>query len=242
MLTYLKGIHSYLLRMVLFVCIFLASFAMAGPVYTKDLSKVEVQIKQELVRRMPSFDKARIEISFRDVKGLSGTSGQQYKIVYPENMSLAGTVMIPVDVYVGNEFKRRVNLKALISIFQRVAVSTSRIRQGEIFTSKNMGYAERDVTHLPSNYLIDTGKALGKQSSTFISKGALILDWMPKEIPAVKKGEIVELFKRVNGVFVKVRAVAVEDGYINGNIRVRNTSSNKVIEGRVISTGEVEAI
>lgn len=222
--------------------IFLTFFAGIVLAFSQDPGRVEVLIKQEMVRRTPSLEKARIEISCKNSKDLFGPAGQDYKLAYPENMSLAGEIVIPVDVYMGIEFKRRVNLKASIKTFQRVAVSISRIRQGDVFTSSNTGYAERDVTHLPSNYIINTGKALGRQASTFIPKGALILDWMPKEIPAVKKGEMVELFKRVNGVFVKVRAVAVEDGYINDNIRVRNTSSNKVIEGTVKSTGEVEAL
>jgi len=224
------------------VCILSACFAGIVLGFSQDPWRVESLIKQEIARRAPSLEKARIEISYKNSKDLSGPSGQDYKLAYPANMSLAGEIVIPVDVYMGAELKRRVNLKTSIKIFQRVAVSTSRIRQGDVFTSKNTGYAERDVTHLPPNYIMNTDKVLGRQASTFIPKGALILDWMPKEIPAVKKGETVDLFKKVNGVFVKVRAVAVEDGNINGNIRVRNTSSNKVIEGTVISTGEVEAL
>ena len=210
--------------------------------FSQNTVKVETLIKQEIVRRTPSLGKARVEISFKNSKELSGTSSQDYKLAYPENMSLAGEVVIPVDIYMGSELKRRVNLEASIKIFQSVVVSSSRIKQGDVLTSKNTEYAERDVTHLPPNYVTNADKALGRQASTFIPNGALILDWMPKEIPAVRKGEMVELFKRANGVFVKVRAVAIEDGYINGNIRVRNTSSNKVVEGRVVSTGEVEAI
>jgi len=225
-----------------FTCASLVCFAGIIPASAQDASRIESLIKQEIVRRTPSLEKARIEISFKNLKDLSGSAGKDYKLAYPDNMSLAGDAVIPVDVYMNADFMQRVNLRTSIKIFERVAVSTSRIRRGDLFSLKNIGYAERDTTHLPSNYITNTNKALGRQSSTFVPKGALILDWMPKESPAVRKGETVDLFKRTNGVFAKVRAVAVEDGYINGNIRVRNISSNKVIEGRVVSSGEVEAI
>ncbi len=206
------------------------------------LQKVDVLVRKEIARRSPSLKDAKIEVLFRDAKGLSSYGGYELKLSYPENMSLSGDVILPVEVYSGPELKGKVNVRASIRVFRNVVFASSRIRKGDVFTPKNTGYVEKDITRLADNYLTDAKRALGKQASTFIPKGALILDWMPKEVPAVKKGDMVELFKRVNGVFVKVKAVAIEDGYINGNIRVRNTGSNKTVEGKVKSSGEVEAL
>ncbi len=217
-------------------------FSAMGHALGKEADKVNALIKQEIVRRDPSLVNAKIEVSFKNAKELSAFPEHSFKLSYPENMFLSGDVVVPVDVYYGAELRKKINIRASVRIFRNVVVSTGRIKQGDVFSLKNTGYAEKDVTHLPASYITDSRKALGMQASTFIPKGALILDWMPKAVPAIKRGETVELFKKINGVFVKVKAVAVEDGYISGNIRVRNAGSNKVVEGTVKSTGEVEAI
>ncbi len=220
------------------------SAVFSGTVYSssEDLARFETLVKSEIVRRSPFLDKARVEISFRETGRIPASAGMEMRIAYPENLALSGDVVVPIELYSGAQLKERVNLRTSIRIFRNVVVATSRIRQGDIFTSKNIGYSERDVTHLPSNYLVDAKKALGRQASTMISRGGLVLDWMPKEVPAVKKGDTVTLFKSSNGILVKVRGVALEDGHINANIRVRNPGSKKIVDGRVVGTGEVEAI
>lgn len=241
-MKYSGRVYRGLIGIGAFFCVLLLVFAGVVSALLKDPARIETLIKRDIVRRTPSLAKARIEITFKDTKDLSGSQEQDYKIAYPENLSLAGDIVIPIDIYVNAELKRRVNLRTSIRIFQKVVVSSSTIRKGDVISPKNIEYAEKDVTHLPPSFITDMDKAVGKRASTFIPKGALVLDWMPKDVPAIRAGETVDLFKSINGIFVKVKAVAVEDGYINGNIRVKNTSSNKVVEGKVRSTGEVEAI
>jgi flagellar basal body P-ring formation protein FlgA len=220
------------------------SCVMSGVSYSskEDALRLEALIKKEIIARTPALKDSRIKVSFRDPERVSSLPGNDFRLAYPSNLPLSGDVVIPVDIYSAGVFKERANIRASVRIFRNVVIAGARIRQGDVFGRHNTAYSEKDVTYLPANYMLDAKKVIGRRSSTFIPKGALVLDWMPEDVPVVTKGETVNLFKRVNGVFVKARAIALEDGYINGNIRVRNTGSNKIVEGRITGTGEVEAI
>jgi flagella basal body P-ring formation protein FlgA len=58
----------------------------------------------------------------------------------------------------------------------------------------------------------------------------------------IKAGAPVTLISRVNGVEVKIDGVALEAGHAGEVIRVRNTSSRKVLRGRIVDEATVEIV
>lgn len=231
-------------RVFVFTAIVLSLFV--SPVFSKTADKVQDVLKREIIRRTPSYEKAKIDLSFRDLSEIAVFDGKEnllkFKVSYPENMRFAGEVVIPIDVYSGSDFLRRVNLRTTVKIFSGVLSASQKIKKGDLFSSANVEVSDKEISYLPSDLVFNEKTVVGKQSATYLPKGAVILGWMAKDAPSIKNGSTVDLIKLLNGILVKVKAVAVEDGYINGTIRVKNVDSKKVVEARVLSSREVEAI
>ncbi|MCX5750018.1 MAG: flagellar basal body P-ring formation chaperone FlgA [Candidatus Saganbacteria bacterium] len=204
-------------------------------------------VKNEIVRRNQALEDSRIDVGFKDpdaiFEGLTSKKEKlTYKIGIPENRRLSGNLVIPVNVYAGRNFIEQVNVNCSIKIFKKILVSSAKINKGAILTGKEMSLIEKDISVLPSTVIFEQDSILGKEAMTFIPKGTVLLDWMFKEVPVVRKGDIVELYKAVSGVNVSVKAVVLEDSYLGKNVRVRNLSSQKTVEGIVRSSKEVEAL
>ncbi len=217
-----------------------------SPVFSKTADKVQDILRREIVKRTPSYEKAKIDLSFRNLSDMAAFDGKEdvlkFKVSYPENMRFAGDIVVPIDVYSGSDLLRRVNLRTTVKIFSRVLTASQKIKKGDLFSSANIEVADKEISYLPSDPVFNEKTVIGKQSATYLPKGAVILGWMAKDAPSIKNGSTVDLIKMLNGILVKVKALAVEDGYINGTIRVKNIDSKKVVEARVLSSREVEAI
>jgi len=219
---------------------------LVNPAFSKTADKVQDLLRREIIRRTPSYEKAKIDLSFRNLSEVGVFDGKEnllkFKVSYPENMRFAGDIVVPIDVYSGSDLLRRVNLQTTVKIFSKVLSASQKIKKGDLFSSANVEVLDKEISYLPSDPVFDEKAVVGKQSATYLPKGAVILAWMAKDAPSIKSGSTVDLIKLLNGILVKVKAVAVEDGYINGTIRVKNIDSNKTVEARVLSSREVEAI
>ncbi len=204
--------------------------------------KIVQAIKNEVVRRDPFLTGAKIDVVIKSIQSKNRNfSDSDIVVDYPGNMPLAGDVVVPIRV-IGKQNTDTILSKVTIRIYRNIVVATNKIKKGDVFTNDNVGYSEKDVTFLPKNYVLDLSKVIGKTSSTYLSQGSAVYNWMLLQTPIIKNGDMVDLYKRANNVFVKVKAVAVEDGFINANIKVRNLDTNKVVEGKVRSSFEVEAL
>jgi|GEM_PF-2482677 len=232
------------IKLLISVILLLAAFGAAFP---DDAADIAGAVKKEIIRRNPAYSDARIEIEFKDpdsaFSGLADLKGKKtYRIDLQENRRLSGSMIVPVSVYENGHPRGRIDLRSSIVIFKDVLVSSARIGKGAQLTSKDIRYSEKNVSVLPSSVLFDKEGVIGKESLTFIPEGTVLLDWMFRQVPTVRKGGTVELFKTVSGISVSAKALALEDSYLGKNVRVKNLSSGKTVDGIVRSSWEVEAL
>lgn len=229
-----------LLSVILFI---VSSVALQARVES-DLTDV---VRKEVIRRNPSYVDARIEIELKDkdtaFEGIIKQNGQRiYRLDFPENRRLAGNVYLTFSVYEGGHNLGQVYTRSSIKIYKRLLTSAARIKKGTVMTTAEISYVEKDLSNLPSSVIFDVSAVAGKETITFIPQGTVLLDWMFRQVPLVKKGDTVDVFKSSDGIKVSVKALCLADGYAGKTVKVRNLSSDKIIEGIVRSSGEVEAL
>ena len=215
----------------------------AGSLTLED--RLDGHIRNEIARREPGQNGSRISVLYRklDLSGLSGGKEKiNFKLDFPENRRLAGKVILPVDILVNGRIKGKVIVSAVIDIFRPVAAAHRQIKKGETLAETDVEMLEKNISNYPGSVLFDGSSAVGRETKVMIPKGTVLLEWMLRDVPAVKEGDIVDLIKTAGSVRVQTNALALEDGYKGKMIKVRNLDTEKIIHAKVTGSKEVEAI
>ena len=70
--------------------------------------------------------------------------------------------------------------------------------------------------------------------------GAEIAPQAVKAVPAIRRGETVTIVSRQGGMEVSSSGTALSDAELGGRVRIRNESSQRVVEGTVTDQHRVE--
>lgn len=203
------------------------------------------EVRAQIVVRDQRLADSRVEAEFKEPAALTKYFKKEgssilLKLDYPQNLKLAGNVVLPLSVYEKGRFKEKVYLQARVKIMSDILVSSEKIRKGQAFTQSNTAYQEKDISFLPNTIIFDASLITGKESMTLIPKGAIVLDWMARKVPDIKRGDTVSVFFLEGQVSASIQGAALEDSYIGQKLRIKSAGSNKVIEAIVVSSTEAQ--
>lgn len=126
-----------------------------------------------------------------------------------------------------------------VQFSQSVVVLTRPVQRGDFMTPDLLMLQTRDVARLPKAYLTDLTQALGKQAQRALAAGSVLNRHDLSEPLLVKRGQHV-IIEAVSPAFsIRMNGQALADGALGQRIRVKNTSSGRVIEARVVQANVV---
>jgi flagellar basal body P-ring formation protein FlgA len=96
-----------------------------------------------------------------------------------------------------------------------------------------------DVGALHHGYLSDTKLVVGQQLKYPLAMGSVISQNAVKSEKIVRGGEMITLIAVVGSIQVKMNGTAMADGSLGQRVRVKNSSSKRVMEGVVDGPGIV---
>jgi flagella basal body P-ring formation protein FlgA len=123
--------------------------------------------------------------------------------------------------------------------FIHVLATTRSLAAGSRLAGGDIGTVRRNADELPTGYLTDPKEVEGMMTSRTLSPDTIITLSMLKPAPVIEKDDHVTLLVDLGGLQVRAEGVALESGALGERIRVRNRSSNRVIEGEVVANGVV---
>ena len=92
-------------------------------------------------------------------------------------------------------------------------------------------------THLIN--FIDKYILIGREINQNLSRGQIIKVRHLKERFTVVEGQAIIIYADLNGINVKMDGNALQNGHLNEWIKVRNNSSGKVVEGKIINEKKI---
>ncbi len=131
---------------------------------------------------------------------------------------------------------------ATVNGYANVLMTRHNIDKGQIFSDADIVAVERNLADLSYGYFIDKQTLIGKASTRRLNRDLVITPNHVKDPILIKRGEQVALIAKANGFSVRMNGKAMMNGTKGQLIRVKNLSSKRVIEGRVIRTGEVAVL
>ncbi len=123
---------------------------------------------------------------------------------------------------------------AIIKLWTKAIVSTRQINVGESIDESVLTTRSIDISRLRGGFTTNLQEVVGYRVKRKIKQHQAITFMYLTAPDLVTKGEIVTLQAQGNGFVASTKAQSLQDGKLGERIKVRNLSSNKIIQAQVI--------
>ncbi|MDZ7924521.1 MAG: flagellar basal body P-ring formation chaperone FlgA [Marinagarivorans sp.] len=128
-----------------------------------------------------------------------------------------------------------------VEIFQAIVVAKHNIPKGTVITAQDLNVERRSTGGIGFGYTQNIKELVGFESARHISKGDVVRRSHLNKPMIVSRGDKLVLAAGANGIQVAAPAVAMGEGRVGDQIRVKNTQSNRIVDAFVVSRGQVVA-
>jgi flagella basal body P-ring formation protein FlgA len=129
-----------------------------------------------------------------------------------------------------------------LAVYRPVVVAGRPLARGETLDAGDLHSIEMNVARLNGQYLTDPAAAVGMDVRRPIGQESPVLAEHLQPPLLVRRGEAVLVSAAGSAVSVRMPGVALTDGRRGEQIRVRNQSSARVVQARVVAPGQVEVV
>ncbi len=119
------------------------------------------------------------------------------------------------------------------------AVASQSLARGQTLTNSDVTVEERSLTDLPSGYLSDVDAVIGMQTRRTFTSGEAYKVSALKPPVVIKKGDSVVVEASTNAIAVVAPGIALSDGTVGQQIRVKNSHSDRTVKAVVMGPGRV---
>lgn len=127
-----------------------------------------------------------------------------------------------------------------VKLMQAVVVASRPLPAKHILTEQDLAVRMVDVSRLRQTYVSDKVLLTGQQLKHSMSVGAVIGQNNVKPEKIIRRGEMITLVAEAGSMQVKMNGTALSDAILGQKIRVKNSSSKRVVEGIVQAPGLVK--
>ena len=140
----------------------------------------------------------------------------------------------------GSETLLRLEVRPAVRRFEPVVVARHALAKGDVIELKDIGLTRSDMND-PTfrTALQDPQKALGKRLRTDIASNAPIGQHSLEDVVAVNVGDEVELCIQGAGYQIRAKGLAKQKGVLGDEVEVMNSTSKKIVKGRVVGQKQV---
>ncbi|MBC8349935.1 MAG: flagellar basal body P-ring formation chaperone FlgA [Verrucomicrobia bacterium] len=121
-----------------------------------------------------------------------------------------------------------------------VAVAKVPLNRGSRITPDLLSSSAIDALGAGANCILSDARLNGYQVTTSLKPGT-VLKWSHlSKVTLVRKGQVVNVFASGKGIFVEMKGQAMEDGVEGSFVRIRNISSNREFQAKVLNENSVK--
>jgi len=155
----------------------------------------------------------------------------------PTGANLSGNTSIGIRCQDNKPWSLYVSAK--IIKYANIYVATRFLPRGEQLKQSDFALERRDISNQSIGYITDIKAIDGKILRRPLRHNNIIPPNALTEAMLVKRGDRVTILAQNTGVKVHMKGKALKNGAKGEMIRVRNLSSKRIIEGKILSEGVV---
>lgn len=144
-----------------------------------------------------------------------------------------------VGVQCDRPVKWTVYVPVRVKVMEPVVVAARPLSANHVLTAQDLKIADMDINSLHQSYHKSINKVVGMQLKYPLSVGMVIQPSSVKRQKIVKRGDQITLVAKAGAMEVRMSGVAMADASLGQRVRVKNSSSSRVVEGVVDAPGVV---
>ena len=129
-----------------------------------------------------------------------------------------------------------------VEIYQKVLVTTRPMARGDGIGAGDVHSEERDTAALSYGFVTELAQIDGRALARPLNTGTVLAPGMLAGRQSIKLGDAIVLTSKIDGVIVRADGVALGAGDNGSRLRVRNTSSGRILDAVVRGEGVVEVM
>lgn len=134
----------------------------------------------------------------------------------------------------------KVYVPVQINRFAKIAVATQTLKLDQPLQAEHLAFVERKLEDVGRGYIFTPEQGKGQIVKQTVFAGTPVYVSALKAAPLVKRGEHVIIVANTQGLTVKMAGAALADGGLGQTVKVKNLSSARTIEARVVDYAMVE--
>ena len=195
-------------------------------------------VDKALSRRQNSFSRVDIRVSPLDARISLPLCNDPPLADSKGSTRLAGSIIVQVSCE--NPSTWRIHVPVTIRLYKEVLVAADGVPRKTLLTASHLMLSEREVSKLRHNYLNSSTDAIGKTLKRSVSQGTVISHGMLQEHDLIKRGDSVMIVATKKGISVRMPGVALMNGTLGNQIKVKNERSQRIVRGKITAAGEIQ--
>lgn len=126
-----------------------------------------------------------------------------------------------------------------VKAFGPAVISKRALPRGTIIHASDLDIATRELSRAIQGYYTSSKQIEGMELRSSLANGSIIGPKALKPRYLVKRGDIVTILAESNGLHIRVKGMALMDGFRGQSIRIKNVRSKRVLQGEVIASRTV---
>ena len=220
---------------------------MAMPLSAKgyqSLSVIQEKIEQDLFTELSTQFKGNLKVTAEKVDQrlrLTPCSTDQLEVFNPYSTPLFNATTIGIRCN-NTDNHWTLYVPVHISLEQAIVVAKHQLLKGQVISKHDVELANMDVSRLKQGYFTRKKQVIGQVPKQIINQGSFLQPNALEQETLIHRGQQVKIQVINESMKVSMIGIALTDGAANELIKVKNLSSNRIIEARVSSRSEVDVL
>jgi len=157
----------------------------------------------------------------------------------PQGRKVQGRIAVGVACNDGKN-KWSIFVPVTITQYADIVVTNQPVSRGTPLEKGDLKLERRALNNLHNGYIKSLKQAQGNTLKTSLPAGAVITPSQIKRQYAIKRGQTVNILAKSRVIAVRSKGKALANARIGEKIRVKNLSTDKIVEGTVSYNGSIE--
>lgn len=170
---------------------------------------------------------------------LSVCPSDKLSLFIPHDQTIINTSTIGINCnHQPNDWKIYIPVK--IKILTNVVVTKHSLARNHVISANDLQTIKMDIKKLRYGYFSQAKPIMGKVTKRTLRPGHVISPNHLQLQKLIRRGDAVTITAINQAIKVSMKGVAIENGRLGDVIRVKNLSSAKVIDAKIVSRQQVE--
>ncbi|MFH1019412.1 MAG: flagellar basal body P-ring formation chaperone FlgA [Pseudomonadota bacterium] len=164
-----------------------------------------------------------------------------YRITQRPNDFRPGKKNVSAVILQEGKEQGQVKMSGDLKLFGTVVSTTKRLNRNDILGNEDITAKRRNISMLDGGLIQDPKQAVGQKLKTSLPAGAILYAQALDAPPLVNRGEQVTIMAKSQAIQITAPGEARNSGAKGEMVRVKNLTSRREIQARVLGPGVVEA-